>query len=201
MVRPLLEIEKPWLTRDDAEAAVWRLTGTRNTTLVEQLLRVMDIYAVSQGPSLIGQLKERDRARERWKIDLSSYTPESLKDRETRAAMDRLAELEEPDDQDIAELPYAQYAKAFSDLENGEFDFSIGGDWPGKPTRAAPVWKLPDGSMFQQCSTCGVPKDYSEFHKDSSRWNMRNSQCKPCKNAVTRAGKGKHVVKELVSAW
>jgi hypothetical protein len=36
--------------------------------------------------------------------------------------------------------------------------------------------------MWQRCGSCMTPKPYTEFYKDSNRWNSIASQCKSCKN-------------------
>lgn len=183
MVRPLLEIEQPYLTREQMEAAIWRLTGLKNAAAVEQLLRLSDVYAVSQGPALIDKLRERDRSRERWKIELPLLGRLRSDEDARQAARLRLTEMitdQEPGDGDDAPAPDGPAI----DYVLEAFDFSVEPEWEGKPPRAAAVWELPDGRMFQRCGSCGKARDYEEFHRDSTRWNSRSSQCKPCKNGV-----------------
>ena len=192
MVRPLLEIENPWLTRDQAEAAIWRLTGIKNPVTVEQLLRVMDVYAASQGPFLIERLKERNRARQRWQIELPPHLPEGrvpqslpeggLTESHLKAVAAAASAVIELDDDEIGTAAGTDGERDPGADPAETFDFTKEADWPGKPAKAGPVWELPDGRMFQECSTCGTPKAYDEFHKDSNRWNGRSSRCKPCKN-------------------
>lgn len=174
MVRPLLEIEQPFLTRDQLEAAIWRLTGTKNRAAIEQLLRLADVYAVSQGPALIDALHERDRSRERWKVEFPGYganaavTPGNGSIRQLRLAATNPADVSISD--------------ANGDAAASAFDFSKLQEHAGKPERANPVWLLPDGTMWQRCGSCLTPKPYDEFYKDANRWNGKASQCKLCKN-------------------
>lgn len=192
MVRPLLEIEQPYLTRDQLEAAIWRLTGTRNRAAIEQLLRLADVYAVSQGPALIDALHERDRSRERWKIQLPGYAVPADPVPGTTALTGlrklRLAEASPPDVGDHVSVLDASDGEAAA----SSFDFSAEQLHPDKPAKAAQVWKLPDGRMFQWCSGCASPKDYNDFYKDSNRWNRRASQCKTCKNGNRKASLASH---------
>ena len=170
MVRPLLEIQRPWLTREQAEAGIWRLTGTKNPQVVEQLLRIMDIYAVSQGPALTLKLKERDRARDRWKIELPVY--DALDRERNRPRL--IKELAEDKDDSVQ-------PKLESDIQG------IRIEPPERPLKASPVWKMPDGSFEQLClGECGKRKPYDDFYKDVHRWNGRASQCRLCRSAAKR---------------
>lgn len=181
MVRPLLEIEKPWLTRDQMEAAIWRLTGIKNAVAVEQLLRLADVYAVSQGPALTARLKERDLTRDRWRIEIPVLTAGDVKKVQLR-----LAESHEDDELEPRSDGTGLDEPSEDDLwpEDRDFEFTPGNEWPGKPPKVTvAIWQLPSGRMFQRCSSCGLPKEYeSGFHKDSARWNGISSQCKGCKN-------------------
>ena len=179
MVRPLLEIEHPWLTRDEVEAAIWRLTETKNPYAVEQMLRLMDIYAVSQGPGLIQKLRARDQARRRWDMPLPASSPELKPELESEP---------EPEPAQLRLLQLAEDGDDSTEPDPGEPGQEPEPGFSGpvlikeKPLKATDAWRLPDGRFIQLCSSCSIPKDYDEFHKDQKRWNSKASQCKKCKN-------------------
>ncbi len=197
MVRPLLEINHPWLTRDDAESAIWRLTGLKNAGIVEQLLRIMDIYAVSQGSALAQQIRDRDATRRRW-----GYGDQVIPMEDSRTRLRVVDPLEDPDGE-VSEAPSeaaakpekAKAAKPAAVTISPELPFLPPDeplDAPGRPLKAAEAWLMPDGSFTQRCTICSDVKDYKEFHSSAVRWNGIASQCKPCKNNQRRNSYSQH---------
>ena len=188
MTRRLEDLQIPWLTREQLEAAIWRLTGARNQHAVDELLWAADVYAVSQGPLLARKLAETKRSR-RW---LSLVPSEAA----------ALTEAEQPERQ-IQHAPDQLLSDSYDATWTGQL---IGTAEPDEeedfgepiltvgmaPPKSVPV-REQHGVMEQFCKACdngiGRWKPLDEFGKDSDRWNGRATQCKKCRNAQQKARK------------
>jgi hypothetical protein len=178
MVRPLLQLEKPWLTREQLEAAYWRVTGTRSVEIINTLLNLSDIYAASQGPDLAERIRERDRTSGTWHRN----TDVLLRQRQARLTGEERLVLAEP----LVPVPINGVE---SDTGIDDTEDSPGHDEGDprllppqfKPERAADVWYGPDGTLWQFCTGCETGRPYSEFYNDKIRWNGKASRCKECK--------------------
>jgi hypothetical protein len=194
VVRPLLELRQPYLDREGLEAAIWRLTGARNSESVEQLLRAADAYAASQGPALAERLKERDRMRNRWQTGLDSYLfhrPQPGTALAEELPGSRIPRQELPNSSAAAIAAIASVVPMT--IDDRDVNIVDPRTLPAsfRPDKAAQVWMGDDGEMVQVCSKCTLPKPYSQFHNDAARWNGKASRCKICKNASNNSSKNR----------
>lgn len=157
MARRLEDLQIPWLTREQLEAAIWRLTGARSQYAVEELLWAADVYAVSQGPRLASQLAETKRAQRRW---LSVVPPD---DEPVHTTSDK-------PDRPVREEPLILSASL---APRGSVPVRDGTSGLEQLCRTCD-----DGE--------GVWKLLSEFGTDSGRWNGKTGQCRACKNDQQR---------------
>lgn len=90
-MRPLAEIANPWLDRDGLEASIWRVTGTKSIGVVNELLKIADVYAASQGPRLADEVLRRRQERGRFERMVSTQiaTTRSLPLRPVRIQPER----------------------------------------------------------------------------------------------------------------
>lgn len=154
MARKLEDLQVPWLTREQLEAAIWRLTGARSRHAVEELLWAADVYAVSQGTRLARELADSKKSKDRW----LSLVPGNREEPELRS-------------QPEPELQNTQRSITVTMAPPKSVPVREASDGSGLEQ----LCKQCDGGR-------GLWKPLADFGKDVGRWNGKASACRICRN-------------------